>query len=639
MPIKVTCSACGRSGRVPDHAIGRNVQCPGCGVRRRLSATDVVPEGPAGLDGLELLDDEPAPPVVGERNSQVRPDRSAPTAKSRRSDSQSSQRDASPGSDRSPALNPIVIGLGAGVVILSLSLGFVLISNRVSKPQPEKQATDQTVAQATPARPIPPLEPPPTSSPPPNLKPSSPALPAKTPNSGESVASDKANPTASDSEPRSDEPDFAKEARNALASSTPLPDTSKAKDSRTETPSGVVLSTADIVARCEPSVALIKGKAGSGTGFLVAPGILATNAHVIDSEFIGNLEIRFPSAEEARKGPVQAELLYEDAKRDLAFLAVKTDLPTLQVAQSYQYRKGEDVTVIGNPGVDGETVLENAISRGVMSSKAQINGQSFYQLGIAVNPGNSGGPVFDSTGQVIGVVTLRIPGKEELSFCIPVEELQAGMTRLKEQAPDLANKVRSQHRMVTAFKGLGSGGAIFGIALELRVASRSNPGNQDLGEKIGQLDKALAEMDQSILFKLNEEARVARNDLLITRAARTKVGELADNYKKLKETYNQNQGSAPINTIRSLKAKHRQLVVQIGADLKEEVPKGILEALDDHLVTGPAAPFPSSESLHSYVWERYGLTPPSSRLRPPGFGPGPGSRLPSRLSPRSRFGR
>ncbi len=135
---------------------------------------------------------------------------------------------------------------------------------------------------------------------------------------------------------------------------------------------------------------------------------------------------------------------------------MKTDLPALQVAETYRYRKGEDVTVIGNPGVDGDTVLENAISRGVMSTKAQIDGQQFYQLGIAVNPGNSGGPVFDSTGQVIGVVTLRIPGKEELSFCIPVEELRAGMGKLEAQDPKFAEEVRSKHRLRTVFQGLGS---------------------------------------------------------------------------------------------------------------------------------------------------------------------------------------
>ena len=166
MPIKVTCSSCGRTGRVPDHAIGRNVQCPACGFRRRLSAEDVVPEGPAGLDGLELLDDEPDHPVVdGPRFPS-----SSRTVHSRRAERNDVTRDPpggrrSPGSARRPALNPITLGLGVGVVILSLSLGFVLISNRASKPQPEKQATDKTVAQAAPARPVPQLEPPPTSSP------------------------------------------------------------------------------------------------------------------------------------------------------------------------------------------------------------------------------------------------------------------------------------------------------------------------------------------------------------------------------------------------------------------------------------------------------------------------------------------
>ena len=114
-----------------------------------------------------------------------------------------------------------------------------------------------------------------------------------------------------------------------------------------------MLSTADIVARCEPSVALIDGKAGSGTGFLVAPGILATNSHVIDGEFIGNLEIRFPSADEARKGPVQAELLYEDAKRDLAFLAVKTDLPALQSRSPIGIARGRMSPSSAIPGLMG----------------------------------------------------------------------------------------------------------------------------------------------------------------------------------------------------------------------------------------------------------------------------------------------
>src|SRR6202044_2859571 len=149
------------------------------------------------------------------------------------------------------------------------------------------------------------------------------------------------------------------------------------------------------------------------------PGIVATNAHVIEGEFISNLEIRFPSAPAGKQGPLQAELLYEDPKRDLAFLAVATDLPSTEVAPSYSFVKGEDILVIGNPGLGDEVVLENAISRGVMSSKMVIEGKNFLQMSMSINPGNSGGPVFDSSGRVIGVATLKATKAEAVAFCIP----------------------------------------------------------------------------------------------------------------------------------------------------------------------------------------------------------------------------
>ena len=68
-------------------------------------------------------------------------------------------------------------------------------------------------------------------------------------------------------------------------------------------------------------------------------------------------------------------------------------------------------------------VLENAVSRGVMSTKTVIGDQNFYQLGIAINPGNSGGPVIDSSGKVIGIATLKMTRLEATAFCIPAEDL------------------------------------------------------------------------------------------------------------------------------------------------------------------------------------------------------------------------
>ncbi|MGC8638795.1 MAG: HEAT repeat domain-containing protein [Isosphaeraceae bacterium] len=195
------------------------------------------------------------------------------------------------------------------------------------------------------------------------------------------------------------------------------------------------LTTAQIVARVDPSVAIIRGKRSLGTGFLVLPGLLATNAHVIEGEVIKNLEVRFPSASEGQKGPLGAELAFRDPKRDLALLRVKTDLPPLDVAESYKYQKGDDLLVIGNPGMGGKLVLENAINRGVMSTKTTIEGQPFYQLGIAINPGNSGGPVIDMSAKVIGVATRKASQLDETAFCIPVEDLRAAMARVEEK-PD-----------------------------------------------------------------------------------------------------------------------------------------------------------------------------------------------------------
>ena len=210
---------------------------------------------------------------------------------------------------------------------------------------------------------------------------------------------------------------------------------------------GTRLTTAQIVQRWEPSVALIKGKTSSGTGFLVKHGVVATNAHVVEGEFISNLEVRFPSAPQGKQGPLPAQLLYEDHKRDLAFLAISSDLPAVEIAPAYKFLKGDDITVIGNPGLGDEIVLENAISRGVLSSKTVIDGQNFIQLSAAVNPGNSGGPVFDSTGRVIGVVTLKSTKAEALTFCIPLEDLQAAVAKVGPARPELISHHRADARI------------------------------------------------------------------------------------------------------------------------------------------------------------------------------------------------
>lgn len=197
-------------------------------------------------------------------------------------------------------------------------------------------------------------------------------------------------------------------------------------------------STADVVARVEPSVAVIKGDDGHGTGFVVRPGVIATNAHVVRDELEESLEVRFPSAPEGRRGPYSARVLEVRADRDLAFLKVATDLPALELADHYRFRKGEDVLIIGSPGVGPGVLIENAVTRGLLSSRIELEGQRFYQLSAAVNPGNSGGPVLDARGCVIGVVTRKAAEQEALSFSIPIEDVRAALDELARRPAEPA---------------------------------------------------------------------------------------------------------------------------------------------------------------------------------------------------------
>jgi hypothetical protein len=94
----------------------------------------------------------------------------------------------------------------------------------------------------------------------------------------------------------------------------------------------VELGTEEVVQRFAPAVATIRGKLGSGSGFLVAPNILATNHHVIGIEFINQLAVHFPSAPPDKRGPYGVSLLAEDARRDLAFLRLSCPLPHLSTS-------------------------------------------------------------------------------------------------------------------------------------------------------------------------------------------------------------------------------------------------------------------------------------------------------------------
>lgn len=206
------------------------------------------------------------------------------------------------------------------------------------------------------------------------------------------------------------------------------------------------MTTEEIIRNSERAVVMIKGATSSGTGFVIDRNLIVTNKHVIRGESLSALEVYFPSEPTSGKGPFKTTLVYEDPRLDLAVLEIdRPEVRPLRLANSTEFRRGLDVVVIGSPGLDQQTVLENAVSRGILSTTANLDGIEYHQLSIAVNPGNSGGPVLDDQGCVIGVVTLKSPTKEAVAFSIPSADLKKCLGLVKQQSAAERETVQRNH--------------------------------------------------------------------------------------------------------------------------------------------------------------------------------------------------
>lgn len=140
---------------------------------------------------------------------------------------------------------------------------------------------------------------------------------------------------------------------------------------------------------------------GTGTAFVVEQNLIATNYHVIDGGTAW--ELRFPSTDEA--WPL--ELVIADKANDLVIMRVRgavSSLKPLSVVAARTARLGEDVYSVGFP-LTGLLSDGHKVSTGVVSGLAGLdNDPRFFQLTVPTQPGNSGGPIFNSKGEVVGIL-------------------------------------------------------------------------------------------------------------------------------------------------------------------------------------------------------------------------------------------
>ncbi len=157
---------------------------------------------------------------------------------------------------------------------------------------------------------------------------------------------------------------------------------------------------------------------GQGSGFIVSPdGVILTNAHVVRGA--DEVNVKLTDRREFR-----AKVLGRDDKTDIAVLKIDaTGLPTLPLGSSQALKAGEWVLAIGSP-----FGFENTVTAGVVSAKGRSlpddSAVPFIQTDVAVNPGNSGGPLLNARGEVVGInsqIYSRSGGYQGVSFAIPIE--------------------------------------------------------------------------------------------------------------------------------------------------------------------------------------------------------------------------
>ena len=241
---------------------------------------------------------------------------------------------------------------------------------------------------------------------------------------------------------------------------------------------------------------------GQGSGFIMSgDGYVITNAHVVAKADEVTVTL-------TDKREFKAKVIGSDERTDIAVLKIDaTGLPKVAIGDSDKVRVGEWVLAIGSP-----FGFENTVTAGIVSAKARESREAltpFIQTDVAVNPGNSGGPLFNLRGEVVGVNSQIFSGNGGylgISFAIPMNIAMNTANQL------IKNGKINRGRIAVVISAVGKD-----LAESLGLPNDKGALVQDV-EKDGPADKA-GVLAQDIIQKINGKVMDSNSDVVRTIAA------------------------------------------------------------------------------------------------------------------------
>ncbi len=169
----------------------------------------------------------------------------------------------------------------------------------------------------------------------------------------------------------------------------------------------------DVIEEVLPAVVSLATDAGQGSGFFVDDNLIVTNYHVVGDSV--SIDVKLHGGE-----TIQGSVTRFSEQHDLALVRLNRrlhDHPTLELAPVEDVKVGQEVFAVGSP----MGVLESSVTRGIVSAIRPMETVTLVQTDAAINSGNSGGPLIDRQGRVIGIATMKVADGDNLGFAVAAD--------------------------------------------------------------------------------------------------------------------------------------------------------------------------------------------------------------------------